>query len=374
MAHRKTKKRHDFTVKHRTIPGAAPGELTANPLSHPTKLSVFAYSHEGCLERDCQSVEEIQKLTVEFPVVLLTVTGLGDIDIIEKIGNMFAIERLSLEDILDTSHSPKIEHYEHYIFTILKGISINEQIETEQFSLLLRKNVVIVFEEKPNPTNFSSVKERIRRGAGRIRSCGSDYLYYAIIDEIIDRYFPILDSLSSQLIKIEDDIMASGYYTSSEDIIRQIHNTKSDLMILHRTIWPVSDLISMLIREETQLLTKSTRIFLRDCHDHSKQANELTQFYRDTSSGLLNTFLAYEGHKTNEIFKILTMISAVFIPLNFIAGVYGMNFSHHDSPFNMPELRWYYGYPFALFLMMITALSMLFYFKKRGWVSYIPKE
>jgi len=130
----------------------------------------------------------------------------------------------------------------------------------------------------------------------------------------------------------------------------------------------------MLIREETQLLTKSTRVFLRDCHDHSKQANELTQFYRDTSSGLLNTFLAYEGHKTNEIFKILTMISAVFIPLNFIAGVYGMNFSHHDSPFNMPELSWYYGYPFALFLMMITALSMLFYFKKRGWVSYTPKE
>ena len=333
----------------------------------------MGYGIDGFIEQECKTVEEINAFTSAWPVVLINVIGLGNLEIIEKIGTQFGIERLSLEDVLDTGHSPKVEYYEHYIFSIIKGGYLGDQLDTEQFSLFLKKNVVIVFEEKPNSSSFINVRERIRRGIGRIRSCGTDYLYYALLDEVIDRYFPVLDNMNHQLTKIEDDIMSSGRSNHENDIISQIHHTKSDLLLLHRTIWPVSDLVSMLMREETQLITKATRVFLRDCHDHSKQANELTQFYRDTASGLLNTFLAYEGHKTNEIFKILTMVSAIFIPLNFIAGVYGMNFSTDSSPFNMPELYWHYGYPFALFLMLITALFMLLYFKRRGWVTHRPR-
>ncbi len=371
---RKFKKRHISGSQNKAAPGASPGILVPNPMSHPTQLLVMAYGADKYIEKECKAVEELYELVGLWPVVLVNVVGLGNIEIIERIGNAFALDKLSLEDVLDTGHSPKVEYHEHYIFSIIKGGYIGDQLDTEQFSLFLKKNVVIVFEEKPNSSSFVNVRERIRRGVGKIRSLGTDYLYYALLDEVIDRYFPVLNSMNYQLNKLENEIMMSGHNSATGDIISQIHHVKSDLLLLHRTIWPVSDLIGMLIREETALITKATRIFLRDCHDHSKQANELTQFYRDTASGLLNTFLAYEGHKTNEIFKVLTMISAVFIPLNFIAGVYGMNFSHSESPFNMPELGWYYGYPFALCLMMLIALFMLFYFKKRGWVTSKPKE
>ncbi len=369
MARHKFKKRRASTAQNNMKPGAAPGELTVNPLSYPTQILVMAYGPEGFIEQECKTVEEIHHLSKTWPVVLVNIIGLGNLEIIEKIGTQFGIERLSLEDVLDTSHNPKIEYHEHHIFSIIKGGYLDEQLDTEQFSLFLKKNIVIVFEEKPNNSSFVNVRERIRRGIGRIRSSGTDYLYYALIDEIIDRYFPILDNLNQQLIKIEDEIMALGNGSYNNDTISQIHHAKSDLLLLHRIIWPISDLVGMLIREENPLITKATRVFLRDCHDHSKQANELTQFYRDTASGLLNTFLAYEGHKTNEIFKVLTMVSTVFIPLNFIAGVYGMNFNTDASPFNMPEVHWYYGYPFSLFLMLVTALFMLSYFKKRGWIG-----
>ncbi len=374
MARRKFKRRHIAGANFKPAPGAAPGELIVHPHSHPTQLLVMAYGPDGYVEQECTNVVEIHQFVGKWPVVLVNVVGLGNIEMIEKIGTEFGIERLSLEDVLDTGHSPKVEYFEHYIFSIIKGSYMGDQLDTEQFSLFLKKNVVIVFEEKPDSSSFVNVRERIRRGTGKIRALGTDYLYYALLDEVIDRYFPVLDKMNNQLTKIEHDIMSSSNSSSANDVISHVHHTKSDLLLLHRIVWPVSDLIGMLIREETPLITKPVRIFLRDCLDHSKQANELTQFYRDTASGLLNTFLAYEGHKTNEIFKILTMISAVFIPLNFIAGIYGMNFSPEASPFNMPELNWHYGYPFALFLMLLTALFMLLYFKRKGWVTQPPKE
>lgn len=374
MARNRNKERRVATTEYKAKPGSSPGELTVNPLSHPTQLLIIAYGPGGYVEHECKTVKEIHGFTADWPVVLVNVVGLGNIEIIEKIGTEFGLERLSLEDVLDIGHSPKVEYHEHYIFTIIKGGYIGEQLDTEQFSLFLKKNIVIVFEEKPNSTSFINVRERIRRGIGRIRAFGTDYLYYALLDEVIDRYFPVLDNMNNGLTKIEDEVMASGHNSHANSIIRQIHHAKSDLLLLHRIIWPVSDIIAMLMREENPLITKPTRVFLRDCLDHSKQANELTQFYRDTASGLLNTFLAYEGHKTNEIFKVLTMISAVFIPLNFIAGVYGMNFARNESPFNMPELSWYYGYPFALLLMLLTALFMLLYFKKRGWIINLTRE
>lgn len=353
---------------HKADPGSAPGVLTVSPLSHPTQLLVMGFGPEGYIEHECADPEEVQKFIGVWPVVWVNVVGLGSLDVIEKIGAMFDIDRLLLEDVLDTGHRPKVEYYDNHVFTIIKGGLIGEEYESEQLSLFLKKNVVIVFEEKPG-SSFSHVRERIRRGTGRIRNLGTDYLYYALIDEVIDKYFPILDSINHRLALLEDAVVASGYGNQATDMIRQIHHTKSDLLLLHRTVWPVSDIINMLMREDTPLIAKSTRMFLRDCYDHAQQANELTQFYRDTASGLLNTFLAYEGHKTNEIVKVLTMISAVFIPLTFIAGVYGMNFDPKDSPFNMPEIEWYYGYPFALGLMLVTTLFMLFYFKRRGWVA-----
>jgi len=347
-------------------PGSAPGILTANPLSHPSQVFVIAYGPEGYVEHACRDLDEINRFIGAWPVVWVNVIGLGSIDTIEKIGTLFNIDRLLLEDVLDTSHRPKTEYYEHHIFSIIKGGILGDQFESEHISIFLKKNVVIVFEEKPG-SSFSQVRERIRRGTGKIRGLGTDYLYYALLDEVIDKYFPILDKLNFQLATTEDEVMAGNRNVRDKDVINQIHHTKSDLLLLHRTIWPMSDMISLIMREESALITKTVRSFMRDCYDHCIQANELTQFYRDTAYGLLNTFLAYEGHKTNEIVKVLTMVSAIFIPLNFIAGIYGMNFA------NMPELNSPYGYPIIMGLMFSVAALMLIFFNRRGWLDSFKK-
>lgn len=340
-------------------PGSAPGILRHNPFSHPTQMTVVGYGPDGYVEHICSNLQELERFVGVWPVVWVNVSGLADIELIERLGNHFHLDKLSLEDVLDINSRAKVEFYENYVFTILKGGSLSEQFESEQVSLFLKKNLVIVFQEKPNHS-FEQVKERIRRGTGKIRNLGTDYLYYALLDEVIDRYFPILDSLNFQLSQIEEEMVITAGKDS--DLIQKIHHAKSDLLLLHRTIWPLSDIISNLMREDSVLITKNTRTYLRDCQDHSVQANELTQFYRDTATGLLNTFLAYEGHKTNEIVKVLTMVSAVFIPLNLIAGVYGMNFH------SMPELNWEHGYAFAMGLMLFVASAMLLFFVRNGWI------
>lgn len=367
MKRRSFKRRRLFPSSYKPNPGSAPGILTVNPLSYPTELMVIGYGPEGYMEKNCTSVSEIEKFMITWPVVWVNVVGLGNIQMIEDVGNLFALDRLSLEDVLDTSHRPKVEYYEHYMFTIIKGVHYGDQFDTEQLSIFLKKNVVIVFEEKPGSA-FTQVRERIRRGTGRIRTSGTDYLYYALMDEVIDRYFPTLDKINHQLVTLEDEMLTNASKNQPQDVIQTVHHTKSDLQLMHKAIWPVSDILSLIMREDSPLITKAVRGYLRDCYDHAMQANELTQFYRDMASGLLNTFLAYEGHKTNDIIKTLTIISAIFIPLNFIAGVYGMNFDPKTSPFNMPELEWAYGYPFVIGLMSLVVLFMLIRFKRRGWV------
>lgn len=361
---RSFRRKHLLLSPVKPNPGSAPGVLRADPSSHPTSLKVIGYGADEYAENRCGGIADIEQHLGKWPVTWVHVSGLGDIELIEQLGTLFGLDRLSLEDVLDTSHRPKVEYYENYVFTIVKSGMLGEEFESEQISLFLKKNVVIAFQERPNQ-GFEQVRERIRRGTGKIRHAGADYLYYAMLDEVIDNYFPILDTLNHQLAQMEEAIVTAG---RDPDIIQRIHHSKTDLLLLHRTIWPITDIVSMLMREDSPLITKNTRSFLRDCYDHSIQANELAQFYRETAAGLLNTFLAYEGHKTNEIVKVLTMVSAVFIPLNFIAGIYGMNFKVEDSPFNMPELEWYYGYPFALGMMLLVALFMLIYFKRRGWI------
>lgn len=366
MKRKSFKRRRLIPSSYKPNPGSAPGILTVNPLSHPTEITVVGYGPDGYMEKNNVTVAELEKFMLTWPVVWVSVVGLGNIQLIEDVGNLFALDRLSLEDVLDTSHRAKIEYHEHYMFTIIKGASMGEQFESEQLSLFLKKNVVVVFEEKP-AASFTQVRERIRRGTGKIRGSGTDYLYYALLDEVIDKYFPILENLNQQLIALEDQIM-TGELKQTQDVIQSIHHAKSDLLLMYKAILPVTDIINLMMREDSPLMTKPVRGYLRDCYDHSIQANELAQFYRDTASGLLNTFLAYEGHKTNDIVKTLTVISAIFIPLNFIASIYGMNFDTQISPFNMPELEWAYGYPFALALMASVVIFMLVRFKRRGWM------
>lgn len=343
-------------------PGSSPGMLHRSPMHLPTRVSVTAYGPEGYVEHDSVSdLQQIDLLMKNWPVVWIGVNGLADLQTIETLGDMFSLDRLLLEDVLDVGHRPKLEVYEHLIFSVLKGATHTDQLETEQISIFVKKNVVIVFQEKSSH-RFGQVRARVRNAAGKIRQNGTDYLFYALLDEVIDRYFPILDKLNEVLLGIEDKIFGSDQTTDS-DTIQQIHHTKTDLLVLHRIIWPMIDMINVLMREDTLLITKNTRSYLKDCYDHSQQANDLSQFYRDTATGLLNTYLAYEGHKTNEIIKVLTMISAVFIPLTLVASIFGMNFDTSILPWN-----WHYSFGISIGIMIFLAFFMIIYFYRKNWI------
>lgn len=364
---RPRKKRYPSHV-HQAPPGSSPGLLTPNPQHHPTELSILGYGPDGCQEEKLTGTDGIWKYLEQWPVVWVNVIGLRDISLIEQIGTMFGLHRLVLEDILNTQHRPKIDDYDNYQFLIVKKGAYSEQFETEQVSIILKDKVVITFQEKPG-NSFELVCERIRRGTGKIRHSGPDYLNYAILDTIVDGYYPILEAINHRLEIIENEIISA----SSTATIDKIHHAKSDLLFLHRAIWPMRDIINMLSRADNPFNTQTIQHYLRDCYDQCVQVTELTEFYRDVASGLMNTFLAYSGHKMNEIMKVLTMISAIFIPLSFIAGIYGMNFNTHISPYNMPELNWIFGYPLALSLMLLIALGMLYSFRRRGWLGKLPK-
>ena len=350
----------------RANPGSSPGVLHHTPLHLPTRVSVTAYGPEGFAQHDdVTDMDFIDQLARDWPVVWIAVNGLENIQLIEKIGEWYDLDKLHLEDVLDVGQRPKIEMNEHMIFSILKAVSYQEQIETEQVSMFVKKNVVIVFQEKSSQ-RFEQVRKRLRIGSARIRSFGADYLFYALLDEVIDRYFPILDKLNATLLEIEDGIFSEYTEAGSsgeQDTIRQIHHVKNDLLLLNRAIWPVIEMTNLLVREESDLITKPTRGFLKDCYDHSQQASELSQFYRDTAAGLLNTYLAYEGHKTNETVKVLTMISAVFIPLTLVASIFGMNFEHAYPAWDSD-----YGFLFALGLMGVLVAMMFGIFNRMGWL------
>lgn len=344
-------------------PGSSPGMLHHSPMHLPTRVSVTAYGPEGYVEHDdVRDLQQIDLLMKNWPVVWIGINGLADIALIEKLGDMFSLDRLLLEDVLDVGHRPKLDVYEHMIFSVLKGATHTDQLETEQISIFIKKNVVIVFQEKSSH-RFEQVRRRVRQGTGKIRSNGTDYLFYALLDEVIDRYFPILDKLNEVLLGIEDRIFGNAEQSTDSDTIQQIHHTKTDLLVLHRIIWPMVDIINVLLREDTPLITKNTRGYLKDCYDHSQQGNDLSQFYRDTATGLLNTYLAYEGHKTNEIIKVLTMISAVFIPLTLVASIFGMNFEVSVLPWS-----WHYSFGATIGVMMLLAFFMIIYFSKKGWI------
>lgn len=355
-----------FPSALKPFPGTAPGLLTRDPESLPTEIRVMAYGKDRFHEQECKDLECLDALSEEWPTLWVHVTGLANVELIEKVGEYFDLDKLVLEDILDVHHRSKLEFHEHYIFNILNIGEYGEQFESEQISFILRKNVVVVFEEERG-RRFERVRERIRTGGtGKIRSNGPDYLYYALLDEVIDRYFPILESFNRQLTMLEGEILDSA--GRNREMIERIHHSKTDLLLLHRAIWPISEMVGLLTRDKSPLITKPTRAYLRDCYDHAIQAAELTQFYRDTAANLLSTFLAYEGHKTNEIVKVLTVVSAIFVPLYFIAGIYGMNFEQMPLTDN-PD-----GFYLATGFMIAVACSMLGLFVKKGWIGFIKKK
>ena len=344
-------------------PGTAPGTLTApEQRNAQVRVTVMDYGPDRLIEKTVTRAEELFPYRDSPTVTWINVEGLHDVAFVEAVGKHFGFHPLALEDILNCGQRPKIEDYGEYHFIVMKSLLYAETLETEQISFFLGNNYVITFQEVAGDS-FEAVRERIRRGKGLIRKAGADYLTYALVDALVDEFFPVLEKYGEQIEDLETEMLEQP----SQQTIQEIHRIKRELLMVRRAAWPERDVINSMQREESDVIKPETQIFLRDCYDHTIQVIDMIETYRELASGLLDVYLSSVSNRMNEIMKVLTIISTIFIPLNFIAGVYGMNFHHETSPFNMPELDWYFGYPYALSLMAAVGVLLVFYFRKRRW-------
>jgi magnesium transporter len=282
---------------------------------------------------------------------------------VRGIGDHFGLHPLALEDTVHVHQRAKSEDYGEYVYFVCRMVTLEEgKFVIEQVSLFIFPDLVLSFQERPGDC-LEPVRERLRKSKGKIRFQSADYLAYAIIDALIDGYFPVLEKVGDDLEDLEELILENP----TERLLQQVHQTKRELLTLRRAIWPIREAVNALMREDLQAISPDTRVFLRDCYDHSIQLVDLVENYRELASGLMDLYMTGVSNRMNEVMKILTIFATIFMPLGFIAGLYGMNFNT-QSPYNMPELSWMYGYPFALALMLFTAVGLIMYFRRKQWI------
>jgi len=354
--------------KSSKMQGLAPGELIhiGEKKTDKIRITVIDYDEKNFQEREIKNVEECFPFKDKKTVTWINIDGLHDIAVIEKIGKCYDIHPLILEDIVNTDQRPKIEDFESYVFFVLKMLYLEEKthkIYAEQVSLILGSNYVISFQESIGDV-FDSIRNRIRNSKGRIRKMGSDYLAYSLIDAIVDNYFVTLEIVGEKIESIEEKLISNPI----PETLQTIYNLKRGLIFLRKSVWPLREVISGLQRSESKLINKSTNIYLRDVYDHTIQVIDSIETYRDMTSGMLDIYMSSISNKMNEVMKVLTIFAVIFIPLTFVAGIFGMNFNPESSPFNMPELNFYWGYPMALFVMAIIGFVMLIYFRRKKWL------
>lgn len=356
-------------IKRHLAPGSSPGQVISPRQSGPTKVKVLAYGPDAFIHERNVALEEIAELRAKFPVVWIDIAGLGNADLIVRIGEQFGLHRLALEDAVNTHQRPKAEEYDDHLFLIARMLREGQSVDTEQVAFFLGQGFLITLQEDPGDC-FEPVRDRIRQSKGRIRSAGADYLCYALIDAIIDAYFPVLERFGELLEDLEDVVVRNP----DPEHAGELHHMKRDLLMFRRAVWPHREMINSLIRDEHPLISRETRPFLRDCYDHTIQLMDIIETYREVASSLIDVYISSVSVKLNEVMKTLTIVATVFMPLSFIASLYGMNFDRAASPWNMPELGWYFGYPFALLLMAVSAAGLLWYSWKKGWLSGSPRK
>ena len=342
--------------------GLPPGTLVhiGEKKAERSKITLMDYEEAHFREREVKTVEECFLFKEEPTVTWMNVDGLHEVKILEKLGECYGLHPLVLEDILNTDQRPKMEDYGAYLYIVLRALNYsdkNKEIETEQISLVLGSNFVISFQEREGDT-FDPIRGRIRDGKGRIRKMRSDYLAYAILDSIVDNYFIILEKLGEKIEFLEEELVTRP----TPETLQTIHHLKRDLIFLRKAVWPLREVINGLERGESSLVTESTRVYLRDVYDHTIQTIDTIETYRDMVSGMLDIYLSSVSNRLNSVMKVLTIIATIFMPLTFIAGIYGMNFKY------MPELGWRWGYPVTWLIMAGIGVSMLIYFRRKRWL------
>ncbi len=294
--------------------------------------------------------------------------GLGNEDFWQRIGTVFSLHPLVLEDIVNVPQPPKIEDYQDQLVIITKMVMPNPDGEGfwwEQVSFVVGKRYVLTVQEEPEQDCLEAIRQRIKFKKGNIRTKGTDYLVYSLWDAIIDGFFPILEIFSDKIEALEDEVI----FEPSNDTLAKIYQARRELLALRRAIWSQRNALGILIRDKSPLISDETTIYLRDCYDHAVQIIDIIETYRELTSGLTDIYLSAVGNKMNEVMKLLTVISSIFIPLTFVAGIYGMNFNPEASPWNMPELNWYWGYLFFWLIMMSIATAMIYFFWRKGWFN-----
>lgn len=341
--------------------GLPPGTLVhiGEKKTEKTRIQVMAYDGERCEEREPAGLEEGLPHGDWPGVVWINIVGLHQVDIIERIGNHFHWHPLVQEDILNAVQRPKLDDYEAYLCIMLKMLSFDDEkgrLKTEQISLILGPNYVVSFQESVGVI-FDPVRERLRKGKGRIRRCGADYLGYSLLDAVVDNYFGVLEKMGEEIEDLEEELLTDPSVKTSHGV----HHLKRELIFLRRCVWPLREVISTIQRGDSPLIQDKTKVFLKDVYDHTVEVIETVETFRDMVSGMIEVYLSSLSHRLNEVMKVLTMIATIFIPLTFLAGVYGMNFKY------MPELEWKMGYALAWLIMILVGGSMLFYFRKKKW-------
>jgi magnesium transporter len=348
--------------KHSKQIGLPPGTLvhTGERKVESVRITLIDYDEQSFQEKQASSIEECFQFKKTPTVTWINIDGIHDVDIIEKLGKQFELHSLILEDILNTDQRPKFEDFEKYFFIVLKMLSYddkNQAVEEEQVSLVLGENFVISLQERIGDV-FESIRDRIRNSKGRIRKMGADYLCYSLIDTVVDNYFSILEKIGDKIESMEEKLVSDP----TQKTFRQIHILKREMISLRKSVWPLRELISGLQRSESSLIKQSTGIYLRDVYDHTIQVIDTVESFRDMVSSMLDMYLSSISNRMNAVMKVLTIIATIFIPLTFIAGIYGMNFRY------MPELEWRWAYPFILAVMITVAVGMLIYFRKKKWL------
>ncbi len=342
--------------------GLSPGTLVhiGEKKIEQVRIRVIDYDEQHIEERDVKTIEECFPYKDTPGTTWINIDGLHETDVIEKIGKHFNLHPLILEDILNTDQRPKMDDHDEYLFLTLKMLTYEEeegQLKVESISLVLGPNYLLSFQEGEGDV-FEPVRERIRKAKGKLRQRGPDYLAYALTDAIVDNYFVVLEKISDEVGSLEAELTTNP----SPQTLQTIHELKRELIFLRKSVWPLREVTGALERGEVELIQDKTTVFLRDVYDHTVQVIDTVETLRDMVSGMLDVYLSSVSNRMNEVMKVLTIIATIFIPLTFIAGIYGMNFKY------MPELGWKWSYPLLWLLMVGLLVFMLLYFRRKKWL------
>jgi len=351
--------------KRHTAVGARPGTLVIDEKAEKPTIHVFDYSDQNLREHEHVQVDDVRNLIREDARVWIDVRSLGDESVLRTLGEILALHPLALEDIVNVPQRPKVELHDEHLLVVTRMVSLKQEheISSEQVSILVGKSYVATFQERPGDV-FEPIRLRLRQAKGPIRKLGPDYLAYALLDAVIDGYYPVLEAYGEYLEDLEDRIVE----TPSPSALKGVHAATRDLLALRRGIWPQREAVNSLLRDESPFVTEEVKIYLRDCYDHCVQIMDAVETYRELVGGLMDVYLSSVGNRQNEVMKVLTIMASIFIPLTFLAGIYGMNFQH------MPELGSRWGYPILLAIMLAVATTMFVFFRRRGWIGSPRQE